>query len=197
MTRILALLTALTACAALAFGVPAAGAADKPSLADEVAAKLGVSAEQLRTAFRAALTARVDAALAAGRLTPEQAARLKERIANAKGLGLGVKRGFAKKQQALVKRIGLKSKRLGAAAAYLGLTRAQVRAELKVGKSLAQVAAAQGKTSAGLVAAMLAPVKERLAKAVAAKRLTQQRADEILERLTERVEKRVARVRAA
>ena len=43
---------------------------------------------------------------------------------------------------------------------------------------------------------MLAPVKERLAKAVAAKRLTQQRADEILERLTERVEKRVARVRA-
>ncbi len=197
MTRILALLTALTACAALAFGVPAAGAADKPSLADEVAAKLGVSAEQLRTAFRAVLAARVDAALAAGRLTPEQAARLKERIANAKGLGLGVKRGFAKKQQGLVKRIGLKSKRLGAAAAYLGLTRAQVRAELKVGKSLAQVAAAQGKTSAGLVAAMLAPVKERLAKAVAAKRLTQQRADEILERLTERVEKRVARVRAA
>ena len=44
---------------------------------------------------------------------------------------------------------------------------------------------------------MLAPVKERLDKAVAAKRLTQQRADEILERLTERVEKRVARVRAA
>ena len=132
----------------------------------------------------AALAARVDAALAAGKLTPEQAAKLKERIANAKGLGLGVKRGFAKKQQALVKRIGAQGEAPRRRAAYLGLTREQVRAELKAGKSLAQIAAAQGKTAAGLVAAMLAPVKERLAKAVAAKRLTQQRADEILERLT-------------
>ncbi len=43
------------------------------------------------------------------------------------------------------------------------------------------------------MSAILAPVKERLAKAVSAKRLTQQRADELLERLTDRVEKRVAR----
>lgn len=193
MTRILALITAL---AAFAVGASAAAAAEKPSLADEVAAKLGVSPEQLRTAFRAVLAARVDAALAAGRLTPEQAARLKERIANAKGLGLGVKRGFAKKQQALVKRIGVTAKRLGAAATYLGLTREQVRAELKAGKSLAQIAAAQGKTD-GLVGAMLAPVKERLAKAVAAKRLTRQRADEILERVTDRLEQRIQRARSA
>ena len=197
MTRILTLVAALTACASLAVGVSAASAADKPSLADEVAATLGVSPAELRTSFRAVLTARVDAALAAGKLTPEQAAKLKERIAKAKGLGLGVKRGFAKQQQALVKRIGVKAKRLGAASEYLGLTREQVRAELKAGKSLAQIAAAQGKTADGLATAMLAPVKERLAKAVAAKRLTQQRADEILERLTERVEQRVARARSA
>ena len=197
MTRIITLVAALAACALLAVGVSAAAAADKPSLADEVAAKLGVSPVELRTAFRATLTARVDAALAAGKLTPEQAAKLKARIADAKGLGLGVKRGFAKKQQALVKRIGAKAKRLGAASEYLGLTREQLRAELKAGKSLAQIATAQGKSADGLVTAMLAPVQERLAKAVAAKRLTQQRADEILERLTDRVETRIARTRSA
>ena len=191
MTRTLSLIATLAACASLVFGVSAAAAADKPSLADEVAAKLGVSPEQLRAAFRAVLTARVDAALAAGKLTPEQAAKLKARIANAKGLG--VKRGFAKKQQALVKRIGAKAKRLGAASEYLGLTREQLRTELRAGKSLAQVASAQGKSADGLATALLAPVKERLAKAVAAKRLTQQRADEILERLEARVEKRIAR----
>jgi len=36
-------------------------------------------------------------------------------------------------------------------------------------------------------------VKERLAKAVASKRLTQQRADALLERITERVERLVQR----
>ena len=78
MTRILTLVAALAACAvARASASRPAAAADKPSLADEVAAKLGVSPEQLRTAFRAALTARVDAAVAAGKLTPEQAAKLK------------------------------------------------------------------------------------------------------------------------
>ena len=197
MTRILTLVAALAAFAALAVGVSAGAAAEKPSLADEVAAKLGVSPAELRTAFRAVLTARVDAAVAAGKLTPEQAAKLKERIANAKGLGLGVKHGFAKKQQALVKRIGVRAKRLGAASEYLGLTREQVRAELKAGKSLAQIAAAQGKTADGLATAMLAPVKDRLAKAVAAKRLTRERADEILERLNERLEQRIQRTRPA
>ena len=68
---------------------PSALAADRPSLVDEIAARLGVSPEQLRAAVKAALVARVDAAVAAGKLTPEQGARLKERIAKANGLGLG------------------------------------------------------------------------------------------------------------
>jgi hypothetical protein len=185
------------ALAALALGASTAAAAEKPSLADQVAARLGVSAEQLRAAFKATLTARVDAAVAAGKLTPEQGAKLKERIANAKGLGLGGKHRFAKKQQALVKRIGVRAKRLGAASEYLGLTRERIRAELKAGKSLAQIAAARGKTADGLATAMLAPVKDRLAKAVAAKRLTRERADEILERLDERLGQRIHRTRPA
>ena len=197
MTRILTVAALLAACASLALGATAASAAEKPSLVDQVAARLGVTPEQLRAAFRATLTARVDAAVAAGKLTPEQAAKLKQRIADTKGIGLGARQAFAKHRKALVQRIGAKSRGLGAAAAYLGLTREQLRTELKSGKSLAQIAAAKGKPMSGLVTAMLVPVKERLAKAVAAKRLTQARADQLLERLSDRLEQRVQRTRPA
>lgn len=197
MNRILTLAATALAVLMLALGATSAPAADKPSVADEVAAKLGVTPEQLRAAFKAVLTARVDAALAAGKLTPEQAAKLEERIANAQGLGLGAMRGAGKKRQALVARVIAKAKHLGAAATYLGLTREELRAELKEGASLAEIAVAQGKTADGLVAAMLAPAKERLAKAVSAKRLTQERADAILERLESRLERRLARSHSA
>lgn len=196
MTRIISLAAALVAVSMLAVGATGAAAAEKPSLADEVAKRLGVTPEQLRAAFKATLTARVDAAVAAGKLTPEEAAKLKARIARAEGLGLAAKRGAAKKQKGLAQRIA-KAKGLGVAVGYLGLTREELRAELKDGKSLAQVAVAEGKTAAGLVDALLARAKERAAKAVAAKRLTQERADALLERLEERLAKRVQRARTA
>jgi hypothetical protein len=194
-TRIVALAAAV-AVASLAVGASGATAAVRPSLADDVAARLGISPERLRDAFRSALAARIDAAVAAGRLTPAQAARLKERIANAKGLGIGVRKGFAKKHRALVKQIAAKGHGLGAAATYLGMTRAELRKELRDGRSLAQVAVAKGKTVDGLVAAMLAAAKERASKAVANGRLTQQRADALLARLTERIERLVQQVPA-
>ena len=43
---------------------------------------------------------------------------------------------------------------------------------------------------------MLAPVKERLAKVVAAKRLTQQQADALVQRLEKRIEQRIQRTRS-
>ena len=70
----------------------------------------------------------------------------------------------------------------------------QVR--LAKGQSLAQIAKAKGKSNDGLVAAMVAPAKNALAKAVSSGRLTQQRADQILARLTDRVEALVERVPA-
>jgi hypothetical protein len=193
-TRIIALAASLAAVAAFAIAVPSAGAADKPSLVDDVAARLGVSPDKLRDAFKAALDARIDAAVTAGRLTPEQAAKLKARIASAKGVGIGVRRGFLHRHKAFTGRIGARAKAPGPVASYLGMTRQQLLAELRSGKSLAQIATAKGKTAAGLQAAMLAPVKEALAKAVENDRLTQKRADEILARLTERVAKIVNRV---
>jgi hypothetical protein len=193
-TRIIALAASLAAVAALAVGVTAAGAADKPSLADDVAARLGVSPDKLRDAFKAVLTARIDAAVSAGRLTPEQGAKLKERIANANGLGVGIRKAFAERHKALVGRIAARGKGLGAATQYLGMTREALRAELAKGQSLAQIAKAKAKSVDGLEAAMLAPVKAALAKAVGNGRLTQQRVDEILARLADGIEKRAQRV---
>ena len=193
MTRITALAASLAAFAALALSAPAVAANDKPSLVDDVAARLGITPDKLRAAFKAALTARVDAAVAAGKLTPAQAAKLKQRIAAGQGLGIGVRKAFAQRQKAFRDRIA-KAKAPAPVAAYLGMTREQLRAELRSGKSLAQIAQAKGKSVDGLVAAMLAPAKARLAKAVENGHLTKDRADAILARLTEGAKRLVQRV---
>jgi hypothetical protein len=49
-----------------------------------------------------------------------------------------------------------------AVASYLGLTQAQLRDQLLAGKSLAQVATAQGKTLSGLKSAIAAAVTARI-----------------------------------
>jgi len=193
--RHIAIVAALAAAAVVAVGAGTAAAADSPSLGDAVAARLGISGDQLRAAFKAELAARIDAAVADGKLTAEQGAKLKERIANAKGLGVVARSAFAKHHKAFVHRI-MRAKAGGPAATYLGMTRADLAAARKSGKSLAQIAQSKGKSVDGLVAAIVAPAKARLDKAVANKRLTQQRADELVARLTDRVEKLVERVPA-
>ena len=55
---------------------------------------------------------------------------------------------------------------------YLGLTAAQLRTQLEAGKSLADVAKAQGKTVAGLEDAIVAAATKKLDAAVAAGKLT-------------------------
>ena len=103
--------------------------------------------------------------------------------------------GFAEKHKALVARIA-KARGVRTAATYLGATPQELRAARQSGQSLAQIAAAKGKSVDGLVAAMVAPAKERAAKAVANGRLTPQRADELITKLTQRVRTLVQRVPA-
>ena len=59
-----------------------------------------------------------------------------------------------------------------AAADYLGLTPRQLFQQLRSGKSLAEIAVAQGKTVDGLKSAILAAVKARVDRVVAAGRIT-------------------------
>jgi polyhydroxyalkanoate synthesis regulator phasin len=70
-----------------------------------------------------------------------------------------------------------------AAAAYLGLTPAELRAQIEGGKTLAQVAADQGKSVDGLEAAILAGAKTELDKAVAAGKITAAQEQQMLDDL--------------
>jgi hypothetical protein len=74
------------------------------------------------------------------------------------------------------------------------VTEAQLRTELENGKTLAQIAQAHGKSVAGLVDALVSDAKQRLDASVAAGRLTQKQATEMLDRLRARI---TARVNAA
>ena len=139
---------------------------------EKAAEKRGVSVEQLRTDIEARLLARIAAAEKAGRISPERAARLRERVADANLCG---SRKHARAHFAVRGMVK-------AAAAFLGLDRAELKAQLP-GNSLAGLAEKQGKSTASLKAAMVAPAKARLAKAVADGKVTQARATMAAERL--------------
>ena len=76
---------------------------------------------------------------------------------------------------------------LDAAATYLGLTVDQLRTQLAAGKSLADVATAQGKSVSGLVDALVADLKTHLDRAVSAGRLTGAQESTILADATSRI----------
>ena len=71
---------------------------------------------------------------------------------------------------------------------YLGLTPAQLRQQLGSGKTLAQIAVAQGRTVAGLENAIYADVQTHLDRAVANGRLTKAQEQTLLARLKSRLD---------
>ena len=154
-----------------------------------VAGHLGISTQKLQDATKAAAIDQVDADLKAGRITKAQADEMKARI-NAGGVPLffgGVHRfgdfGHPGGPGAFDR-----GGNLSAAATYLGLTVPQLFQKLSGGKSLADVAKAQGKSVDGLKQAMLADAKTHLDQAVKDGMLTQAQADEELNELKSRLD---------
>jgi polyhydroxyalkanoate synthesis regulator phasin len=155
---------------------------ENQAVLNDAARQLGVEPSALSAALKKALENRVDEAVAAGRLTKAQGNELKQRIESGDvplfgGPGLGPRS---------IHHAGAFGG-LDAAASYLGLTEAQLRTQLESGKSLADVAKAQGKTVDGLVQAFVDAAKKRIDAAVTAGRLTQTQADSILADLKSRV----------
>ena len=113
---------------------------EQQAVIDDAAKRLGVEPEALENALEGALGARLDEAVKEGRLTEEQAAELKERLKDGT-LPLFGGRGHHGHG------FGLHGPELfGAAATFLGVTEAELRTQLEAGKSLADVAAAEGKS---------------------------------------------------
>jgi polyhydroxyalkanoate synthesis regulator phasin len=150
---------------------------------NDAAKQLGVQPSELSAALKKALENRVDDAVAAGRLTKEEGNAIKQRIEPGLfplfgGPGIDGPRGphlFGAPGD------------LGAAADYLGLTTGQLEQRLNDGKTLAEVAKAEGKSVDSLVDAMYDAANKRLDAAVAAGRLTAAQEKQILSDLKSRL----------
>jgi len=140
--------------------------AESDAIVADAAKQLGVSADKLDAALKQALENRVDAAVKAGTITTAQATELKQRIENGEVPLIGAGPGFGHRggHHGFVD--------FAAAADYLGITESKLRASLEDGDTLAEIAKANGKTSAGLVDALVAVAKADLDAAVKAGRLT-------------------------
>ena len=95
--------------------------------------------------------------------------------------------GKAKLRAAKVQQRGL----LPVAAAYLDVTPVALRRELRSGKSLAQVATAKGKSVDGLESALVSALRSKVQAAKAAGKIDAARADRLLQRAPQRVERLV------
>jgi hypothetical protein len=181
------------AAAALAVGGAGAGVAatkltsspseESKAIVNDAAKSLGVEPSKLSAALKKAFEDRIDAAVAAGRLTKEQGDELKQRIESddfplfgppAFGHGFGAPHPFFHG--------------LDAAASYLGLTEAELRSRLESGKTLAEIAKAQGKSVDGLKAAMVKDAKTHLDAAVKAGRLSSAEELRVLADLEQRID---------
>jgi polyhydroxyalkanoate synthesis regulator phasin len=171
--------------AILAVGVGAALAGgglgtDRDAFLNDVAKRLDVTPAALEAALKGAYDDRIDAAVKDGKLSKEQGEAMKQRSAEG-GLPLfggGHRGGFGHRGPG----------GLDAAATYLGLTGAELHARLESGKSLAEIAKAEGKSVAGLEQALTAELKTKLDAAVKAGKLTQAQADEMLKQMTSRLD---------
>ena len=166
-----------------------------------VAAAHGKSVDGLKAAIVADAKSHLNQAVADGKLTADKAAQILERLqskisvivmrtGSPAGKGKAGK-GKAKKGAA-AHRGAIKS-----ASTYLGLTLTELRIQLQAGKSLAQVATAQGKSVDGLKAAIVADAKTVIAKLVASGKITAERGQQYLEQIKAHVGDLVNRTKPA
>jgi polyhydroxyalkanoate synthesis regulator phasin len=150
---------------------------------EKLAAKLGIGEDELKTAIEETQSEMIDEEVAAGRLTEEQAERLKERVGEGDfgfpfgGLGHGPGHG--------VWGAGVTPEVIAEA---LGITQDQLMEELSGGKSLAEVAEGQGMSVDEFSEALLSQVKVQLDALVGEGELTQEQADAMLERIEENMD---------
>jgi hypothetical protein len=151
-------------------------ATEQKAFLDDLANRLNVTRDTLDEALKGAAGDRIDAAVAAGRLTKEQGDEAKKRIASSTGVplpglgggGFGHGRGgpggpgfgFGPGMS------------LSAAAKFLGVSDDELRTQLRDGKSLADVAKDKGKTTADLKAAMKTAITSELDQRVKDNKLT-------------------------
>ena len=163
------------------------------AILDDAAKRLNVTPEKLREALSAAQDDQLDQAVKDGKLTQKQADAIKERRKQSgrvlggplgrpghhKGFGPGGgPRGF-----------GFRGAVFPDLAKALGITDAKLKEQLRDGKSIAEIAKAEGKSLADVRASLKADAKTRLDKAVKDGDLAQAQADKLLDHVDEHLER--------
>jgi hypothetical protein len=175
--------------------------ADTVAYMTSLAGNLGIPLSTLNAAITKTNLAQIDAKLAAGTITAEQAAAMKTRISaetqpmpmfggrggpgggGPEGRGgpggPGGPGGFGVHEDA------------SALATFLGITPEVLRSEQQSGKTLAEIASAHGKTRDDLKTYLTTEAKTRLTAEVTAGKLTQAQADAKLAELTANIDARI------
>jgi hypothetical protein len=159
------------------------GSTPRQRLLSDAASRLHVTEPQLESALAGAYRDRLNAEVAAGRITQAQAQHLEARLARG---GMPFLR-FGQHRQ------GLRTGVIRAAAGYLGMTPQQLRTARQGGKSLAQIARAEQKSVEGLKAAITTSIKQRLDRALASRQITADQQQRVLSALPKRVDRLVNR----
>jgi hypothetical protein len=177
---------ALVALGGGAYAATQPDSSPRQAFLNDVAKRLNVSPSQLDSALKSAWIDRLNAAVKAGMLTQAQADQIEKRIQSGSGVpffgpGLQGRRMFRGEGP-----FGGGGP-IGGLAGYLGLSATQLMKDLSSGKSLAQIATAQGKSVSGLEQKMTAALKSRLDEAVADGRLTKSEEQQMLSDLSSKV----------
>jgi hypothetical protein len=166
---------------------PASNAKDKSHYADlfvdQLAAKLGITPDRLRSAGTDAANAVIAQALKDGVITQQQATMLRKRIASGNFGGLGFGFGHFRFKGDRAGFAQIKTAALGAMATKLGMTNGALLESLRSGKTVADLAKAKGVSLASLGAAVADAVKPVLDRLVKNGALSQERATSILDAL--------------
>ena len=152
-----------------------------------LAQKLGISVDKLTEAQKAVRDQLIDEAVAAGKLTADQAAKLKAgEPGELRGIfreKLGEKRGDLRDGvKAIVTNV------FEAAAKVIGVDESQLKQDLSSGKSLVDIAGAKGISRDQLKAGMTTELKADIAAALAAGTIDQTMADRLTQALDRRID---------
>jgi hypothetical protein len=176
-----------------AYAVTKANDNPRQAFLGDVAKRLNVTPQQLNDAIKGAFDDRLQAAVKAGKLTQAQADQIKKKVqaagAGVPFIGPGPGPGFGFKARLR----GPIGDGLGAAANYLGLNEKQLMDKLSSGKSLADIAGDQNKSVDGLKTAIQDAVKSDFDKAVKAGKLSQSQENDLLGKLSGRLDDLVNR----
>ena len=149
-----------------------------------VASALGISVDEYDAALGTARDQVLEQAVTEGHLTQDQADRMRERADQGFEFGPGMKgRGAWGPGMGWT---DSESSPVAVAADALGMTADELLAELKDGKSIADVANERGVDPQTIADSILASQKDSLAQAVADGKITQEQADQMLSRMEER-----------